>query len=345
MKPKVSVILPIYNVEKYLDRCVNSILNQTLKDIEVILVDDGSPDKAPQMCDEFAKKDCRVKVLHQKNKGAGLARNEGIKIANGEFYAFIDSDDYVELDMLEKMYNIALERKLDAVCCGISNLNPDGSLKFNQYCYPEYTELNSNDDCKKVVVETIRTKRKVINPKLTQSHRWAVWRFIFKASVFKEQNIQFLSERDVFSEDLSVNVQFLTHANRVGYLPDFMIYHCYNNESLTAQRSKITDYRRLTNQFVWLWEYCSDNNYPERINKAICDWAILKLLINTNLIAKSQMKYSDKVEKVRELVKSDKAMNLLKKIVTFKNRRLRHKAFVWAITHKMPRTALWISKV
>ena len=95
MKPKVSIIVPVYNVEKYLDRCMESLLNQTLKDIEIILVDDGSPDNCPQICDEYAKKDSRVKVVHKVNAGLGYARNSGLDVASGEYVAFVDSDDYV----------------------------------------------------------------------------------------------------------------------------------------------------------------------------------------------------------------------------------------------------------
>src|SRR5574344_1424030 len=105
--PKVSIIVPIYNVEKYLDRCMESLLNQTLKDIEIIMVDDGSPDNCPKMCDEYAKRDKRVKVIHKKNGGLGYARNSGLDIATGEYVAFVDSDDYVDVNMYETLYNFA----------------------------------------------------------------------------------------------------------------------------------------------------------------------------------------------------------------------------------------------
>lgn len=89
--PKVSIIVPIYNVEKYLDRCMESLLNQTLEDIEIIMVDDGSPDNCPKMCDEYAKKDARIKVVHKKNGGLADARNAGLDVATGKYVAFVDS--------------------------------------------------------------------------------------------------------------------------------------------------------------------------------------------------------------------------------------------------------------
>lgn len=99
----ISVIVPVYKVERYLDRCVQSIVGQTYKDLEIILVDDGSPDECPQMCDEWAKKDCRIKVVHKKNGGLSSARNAGLKVAKGEYIGFIDSDDYVDETMYEDL--------------------------------------------------------------------------------------------------------------------------------------------------------------------------------------------------------------------------------------------------
>lgn len=106
---KVSIIVPIYNVEKYLDRCMQSLLNQTLKEIEIVLVDDGSPDNCPKMCDEYAKKDSRVKVVHKQNAGLGYARNSGLENATGEYVAFVDSDDYVDINAYEMSFIYAVK--------------------------------------------------------------------------------------------------------------------------------------------------------------------------------------------------------------------------------------------
>ena len=105
MEKLISIVLPIYNVEKYIEKCMDSVLNQTYKNIEVILVDDGSPDRCPKICEEYAKKDNRIKVVHKENGGLSDARNAGIKVANGEYITFIDSDDYVDEDYVEFLYN------------------------------------------------------------------------------------------------------------------------------------------------------------------------------------------------------------------------------------------------
>lgn len=99
---KFSMIVPVYNVEAYLNRCVDSLINQTYTDIEIILVDDGSTDNCPKICDDYAKKDARVKVMHQKNRGLSDARNKGVKVASSDYVWFVDSDDYIELNACER---------------------------------------------------------------------------------------------------------------------------------------------------------------------------------------------------------------------------------------------------
>ena len=124
-EPMVSVIVPIYNVEKYLKRCIDSILNQTYKNLEIILVDDGSPDKCPQICDEYAKSDKRIKVIHKQNAGVSAARNDGLAIAQGDLIGFVDSDDFIHPSMYEEMVNYLVSQDCDLVSCGFSEFSDD----------------------------------------------------------------------------------------------------------------------------------------------------------------------------------------------------------------------------
>ena len=119
MRSKIGIIVPEYKVEKYIAECIESILAQTYTNFRLILVDDGTPDNAGKICDEYATKDNRFKVIHQKNGGVVNARNKGLAIAEGEFLAFVDSDDYIEANMLEDMISVATDKKLDIVWCDI----------------------------------------------------------------------------------------------------------------------------------------------------------------------------------------------------------------------------------
>lgn len=124
--PLISVIVPIYKVEKYLDKCIDSIVSQTHKELEIILVDDGSPDSCPEICDKWAKKDSRIIVIHKENGGVSSARNAGLDIAKGEYIAFVDADDYLDLDMYEIMLYELIKYNADAARCAIVRESESG---------------------------------------------------------------------------------------------------------------------------------------------------------------------------------------------------------------------------
>ena len=119
MNPKISIIVPVYKVEKYIHKCIDSILAQTFTDFELILVDDGSPDNCGKICDEYAKEDSRIVVIHKDNGGVSDARNIGISRANGEYIGFVDSDDYIDKDMYKNLYESCLNNKADISIIGI----------------------------------------------------------------------------------------------------------------------------------------------------------------------------------------------------------------------------------
>ena len=120
----ISIIIPVYKVEKYLKRCVDSVIGQTYPNLQIILVDDGSPDNCPQICDEYAAQDKRIEVIHQANAGVSNARNNGLKVAKGDYILFIDSDDYIAPDMCEKMLAFAQQTQADIVVCDSLMLYP-----------------------------------------------------------------------------------------------------------------------------------------------------------------------------------------------------------------------------
>lgn len=123
---KISVIVPVYNVEEFLDRCVESLVQQTHKNLEIILVDDGSPDTCPQICDAWAQRDCRIRVVHKENGGVSSARNAGLDMANGDYIAFVDGDDYLSNDMYEKMLAEIVDYGADCAACGMVRESANG---------------------------------------------------------------------------------------------------------------------------------------------------------------------------------------------------------------------------
>lgn len=128
MKAKISVIVPVYNVEEYLPKCIESIRNQTHKNIEIILVNDGSTDRCGNICNEYAALDHRIKVIHQKNEGLAGARNTGIEAATGEYLAFVDSDDWIDADMYEVLHNLIIENEADIAMCRVREISQKGII-------------------------------------------------------------------------------------------------------------------------------------------------------------------------------------------------------------------------
>lgn len=232
--PKVSIIVPVYNVEKYLDQCMQSLLNQTLNDIEIIMVDDESPDNCPKLCDEYAKYDSRIKVIHKKNGGLGLARNSGIEIATGDYIAFVDSDDYVEKTMFEIMYKKAQKNKSDIVYCNNYMYHSElGSITKSNAPLNYDETFKGRDVIEEVLKNMIASS---LNASSDRKYYMSVWRGIFKKEAVN--GIRFVSEREYLSEDILYQVKALQHANSVTIISDYLYYYRENLSSLTHKYRK-----------------------------------------------------------------------------------------------------------
>lgn len=229
-KPRVSIIVPCYGVEKYIDRCMESLIGQTLKEIEIILVDDKSPDNVPAMCDNWAAKDSRVRVIHKNiNEGLGYARNSGLEMACGEFVAFVDSDDYVDIDMYRKLYETAQQDSSDAVFCGFKSENNKGEWKCSEEV--RVKSMWEGTAVRNFMLDMVACDASV---SLERRYSMSVWHAIYSRAIVMCNDLHFLSERDVASEDIPFQVDFLKKCSRVSYLPDNMYYYCNNSTSLTA---------------------------------------------------------------------------------------------------------------
>lgn len=217
MDDLISVIVPVYNVENYLEKCVDSILNQTYKNLEIILVDDGSTDNCGKMCDEYAKKDGRIKVIHKQNGGLSDARNAGIDIAQGEFIGFIDSDDYIHLQMYEILYNAIIEANADVAKC-------------------DFKDVYANDDNVFDNVDIIKSKV-YTNQELITGYFFKdyIWEFAISACVklYRKEifnNLRFPKGR--LYEDYYIKYDILTRANKVVIVDQVLYYYFHRDGSI-----------------------------------------------------------------------------------------------------------------
>lgn len=143
-KPLISVIIPVYNVEEYLDECIQSIVNQTYQNLEIILIDDGSTDNSPQMCDAWKAQDSRIKVIHKTNGGVSATRNAGLDIATGEYIGFVDSDDYIAPTMYEELQKVLRGSLVKVSCCALTHVTSDGKCTKTT-CVPSLAQLNTEE--------------------------------------------------------------------------------------------------------------------------------------------------------------------------------------------------------
>jgi len=227
--PNVSIIVPVYNVEKYLKRCADTLINQTLKDIEIILVDDGSTDNCARICDELQEQDQRIKVIHKKNAGLGFARNSGLEIATGEFIAFVDSDDFVSEDMYEKLYLEVKKENADTCLCGLNRITSAGDVNVFE------NPLKRNVYRKDRVLQDILVNMLGSAPAcfLDDFIGMSVWKGIYSSNIIMKNKVRFCSEREFLSEDIIFNLDYFSWADSVAVIPDALYNYCENQVSLT----------------------------------------------------------------------------------------------------------------
>lgn len=222
---KISVIIPVYNTEKYLARCFESILNQNFTDMEVILVDDGSTDNSPSLCDEYAARDNRVRVVHQPNAGVSNARNHGLEIAHGEFIHFADSDDFLEGNFYQDLYNLAQSSGAD-VCCSVYSLETKNG-DFVPATTKEELLIMSREDALTALLSARRVSYSLCDK-------------IFKRDVIKD--VKF-NEEISHNEDYVFCYEAIKRANIVAYTSQ--LYYRYCNNPTSTVRSAFS-HKRMT---------------------------------------------------------------------------------------------------
>ena len=213
---KISVIVPIYKVEQYLNKCLDNIIYQTYQNLEIILVDDGSPDNCGKICDEYAKKDNRIIVIHKANGGLSDARNAGLKIATGDFISFIDSDDYLELNAYEIMLNAIIKNNIDLVACNYY-LDNGNNLKTTAYNYNE----NRIFDRKEAYYNHLKNS-------YFSAH---VWNKLVKREVIGE--LEF--EKGKISEDEFYTYQLIDRTKKCMYIEDVLYNYLQRDDSIIKE--------------------------------------------------------------------------------------------------------------
>lgn len=217
----ISVVIPVYNVEQYLKECIDSVLCQTYKNFEVILVDDGSTDNSPQICDEYVNKDGRIRVIHRKNGGVSVARNTGLDEAKGEYVYFLDSDDYIVDETFEKLINCAKENKANLVFFEAKTINENNQVIKANYNYHKHYFAG---DPRKIASEIMEHKEFHIGIPM----------FFTKTSLYRDNNLRFVE--GILYEDVVMSYQLFCMAERVAHVHEELYVRRFRENSIVTSK-------------------------------------------------------------------------------------------------------------
>lgn len=335
----VSVIVPVYNSEKYLDQCVSSIAAQSHTRLEIILVDDGSRDNSPGMCDVWARKDSRVKVIHKQNAGAGFARNSGLDLANGEYICFFDSDDWIEPDAVEKAYTLAQKSNAQIVLFGSNTVDQKGNLlsrhipraQKNLYCgeevisefLPELIDGNHKDS-------------KVENLALS------LWTCMFSGELINRNGWRLVSEREYASEDSYSLLMLYQYVTRIAILPDSL--YCYREigGSLSHTYKKDT-HERMTAFYHACIELCDRIGYPRKVRERIAGLFLSQEIGIMKQIVLADLPAWEKYQQTIKILQDETTRLALSQMNWRYSSRARN-ILIWMMRKKMTATVLLLVK-
>ena len=270
--PKVSIIIPVFNSENLLKDCLKSVKNQTLNDIEIICVDDGSTDSSSEILDDFSKKDSRFKIFHQKNHGAGFSRNVALKKVTGEFILFLDSDDWIEKDTCEKLYYHAINLNSDVVLFdAVRHLPNNQSIDLIHFLGNE-----RNKDFSLLSFDYKFIKDKVLN-----AYFGVIWSKFYKTSLIKDNDIKFSSYK--IYNDVGFHFKSILSADKIAVLPE-VFYHYVN----VGQQSLQSSFRWGEYEPIWydvmmdLREFLTFNNLMDDFRKEFINYSFLSFINKFN---------------------------------------------------------------
>ncbi len=259
MNPLVSIIVPVYNVEKYLDKCVQSLLNQTYKNIEIILVDDGSPDNCGDICDEYAKKDDRIKVIHKTNCGLAAARNSGQDSASGAALMFLDGDDYLEPNCCEYAYKALIENDVELVMFNMFTDYPNSQREIRSFDDCE-SRLFTGNECRKLQARVLDFNGKIA----------MAFMKLIRLDYLRKYNIRHVDELRQGAEGYVFNIQLFEHLSSAYYLNKPLLHYVYNGQSICHS------YNPKNNEYVlrcmdWIDDYVKNKSKNSGLHKGVLD--------------------------------------------------------------------------
>lgn len=250
MRKLITIVVPVYNSARYLDRCIQSIIKQTYKNIEIILINDGSIDESFKICLKYKAKDSRIKVINKDNSGVSCSRNIGIEVSSGEYIVFVDSDDFLNYDMIEKLVRRQINSKSNITFCGFNVIDSKEKLK----------KVNIEENLS-ISIENLF--QEYIDVFFENILILPLWNKIFEVSIIKNNNIKFKKDFSMFEDTIFI-LEYLNNANKISYINETLYNYCVNEQSITSK------YRDKTYEsFKYFWKCMKKSILKYDIEKEI----------------------------------------------------------------------------
>lgn len=318
-KGMVTVVVPIYNVEKYLNRCIKSVVAQSYKDLEIILVDDESPDRCPEICEEWRKKDTRIKVIHKKNGGLGYARNTGIDNANGEYICFLDSDDYIALDAIEKCYKCAVENNADIVSFGYSRVNQNDGIIDSLIPQPSKYIFEGKEIQEILLPDMIAPDTRT--GKVT--NLWmSMCGALFSMELIGKSNWRMVSERNIISEDVYSLLKLYKNVKKAVVIPETFYFYCENFSSLT-HTYKQDRFEKIKDFYIECQKVCDEFDYADVVRERLKYPFLSNTIAAMKMIIMSDQNRQQKEKLFHDIIDDVLLQQILHEIPLIKERRNR----------------------
>ena len=291
----VSVIIPIYKVEKYLKQCVDSVLEQTYSDLQIILVDDGSPDRCGEICDQYKAMDARIQVIHKKNGGLGYARNSGLEIAEGNYVIFIDSDDWIEKNHIEKLVAVAERTQADVVIHGFKKVNDEKEVLF----VSKTIKIGEFLDVKKDILYPMIAAGS--NQKEDTTLPVAAWCKMYRLSIIQDNELLFPSERECISEDIMFNFVFYPYCEKAVIIEENGYNYRYNPNSISNNYNPMRTLRMFEFYKRMMTWYGSVTFAEPELLQRLYRCYIMKCRIGVESIVGSNLSFLEKVKEIKKI--------------------------------------------
>ena len=312
-QPVVTIALPIYNVEKYLDRCIESLVNQTYRNLEIILVNDCSPDGSAQICDKWAERDKRINVIHKEvNEGQGIARNNAIDIATGKYICFVDSDDFLDGDTaISRLVESAEREQADIVVFGLKSMEPDGTVTVRYVPQVGERTYRGREVQDEFFPEYISPDPNGTGKRIFYMHSCAL---MYSVEKIREIGWHYVSERKIISEDVYSLLDLFDEINTVTVVPED--YYCYcTNDSNSFSRKYMPDrYEKIKHFYQEAVKLCKKKKYSDDIIKRVTEPYLSYTMATLKQEAKAPGTFRERKKKVYGILRD----SVLQQVVQMK---------------------------